>query len=190
VAEKPRILQNSCDLAMTLVHLIALCLLVFFASGNCSRTTDQVPGVAPKPLAQVAAGTVGFPVRLPGGPDFVNDLPSGWKVSASRTESVESGKQIFSLSYVTDDKRLVQLAQSQAPADQVIAKLGGSQVQTGTVPVGNTTWKVYGEDDKHRTAWSTTLADSVTLVLYGNGTVPQFQTIAEATQDQQPLPSH
>lgn len=189
MAEKPRILQNSRDLAMTLIPLLALCLLVFFASGNCGRTQDMVPGVPPKPLAETAAQSLDFPVRLPAAEGFTAGVPEGWKVSAGRQPELAGGKSYFSLSYITDDKRLVELAQSNAGADELVQAVAGNVTQTGTVPVDGTQWRVFSVNDKDRSTWALTLPDGVTLALNGDATVPQFQVIAEAVQGQQPLPA-
>ncbi len=193
MAEKPRILQSRRDLVYTMVPLIALCLLALIASGNfklgfgADPRDESVDPINPKGVYEVTASTLGFAVRMPAGPGVTDGVPEGWKATATRDEDVAGGK-IFSVNYVTPEKNSLQLSQSGAPVDAVVAAVyGRKSAPAGTVPVDGRTWDVYGPNDENRSAWVLQV-DGAVLVVFGSGTVPRFTELASAVQSQQPLP--
>ncbi|MCA0155765.1 DUF4245 domain-containing protein [Tsukamurella sp. M9C] len=193
MADKPRILQNRRDMVLTMVPLLALCLIVLFASGNfklgfgADPKDETVEPINPKGVYQVSADTLGFPVRMPGGAGVVDGVPEGWKATATRDDDVVGGK-VFSVNYVTPEKNSLQLSQSGSPADVVLESVYGAKAKpSGTVPVEGRTWDVYGPNDKNRSAWVLQV-DGAVLVVFGGGTVPRFTELAAAVQSQQPLP--
>ena len=84
-------------MVFTMVPLIALCLIVLFASGNfklgfgADPKDETVEAINPKGVYQVSADTLGFPVRIPGGADVVDGVPAGWKATATRDDDVVGG---------------------------------------------------------------------------------------------------
>ncbi|WP_158635119.1 DUF4245 domain-containing protein [Tsukamurella asaccharolytica] len=193
MAEKPRILQNRRDMVLTMVPLLALCLIALFASGNfklgfgADPKDENVQAINPEGVYQVSADTHGFAVRMPGGAGVAAGVPEGWKATATRDDDVVGGK-VFSVNYVTPEKNSLQLSQSGAPVDQVVESVYGARATpSGTVPVEGRTWDVYGPNDRNRSAWVLQL-DGVVLVVFGGGTVPRFTELAAAVQSQQPLP--
>lgn len=192
VAEKPRILQNRRDMVLTMVPLLALCLIALIASGNftlgfgADPKDETVDPINPKGVYQVSADTLDFPVRMPGGAGVVDGVPADWKATASRDDDVVGGK-VFSVNYVTPEKNSLQLSQSGSPVETVVESVYGTNARpSGTVPVENRTWQVYGPNDKNRSAWVLQL-DGAVIVVYGGGTVPRFTELAAAVQSQQPL---
>ncbi|MBS4101730.1 DUF4245 domain-containing protein [Tsukamurella paurometabola] len=193
MAEKPRILQNRRDMVLTMVPLIALCLLVLIASGNfklgfgADPKDETVDPINPRGVYQVSAENLGFPVRMPGGTGVVDGVPEGWKATATRDDDVVGGK-VFSVNYVTPEKNSLQLSQSGAPADVVIESVYGAKATpSGSVPVEGRTWEVYGPNDKNRSAWVLRVEGAV-IIVFGGGTVPRFTELAAAVQSQEPLP--
>ncbi|ADG79705.1 hypothetical protein TPAU25S_00537 [Tsukamurella paurometabola] len=193
VAQKPRILQSRRDLVLTMVPLVALCLLAVFASQNflfgfgADPKDENVAAIDPKPVYELSAGNLAFPVRMPAGEGITGGVPEGWKATATRDQKIAAGT-VFTVNYVTPEKNSLQLSQSDAPVDAVVESVyGGKTKPTGTMPIGGRTWQVYGPNDKGRNAWSLQL-DGAVLVLYGGATVPRFTDLATAVQDQAPLP--
>lgn len=192
MAEKPRILQNRRDMVLTMVPLLALCLIVLFASGNfklgfgADPKDETVDPINPKGVFQVSADTLGFPVRMPGGAGVVDGVPEGWKATATRDDEVVGGT-VFSVNYVTPEKNSLQLSQSGSPLETVVESVYGTKAKpSGSVPVEGRTWAVYGPNDKNRSAWVLQL-DGAVIVVFGGGTVPRFTELAAAVQSQQPL---
>ncbi|GIZ98361.1 hypothetical protein TTY48_29730 [Tsukamurella sp. TY48] len=193
MAQKPRILQSRRDLVLTMVPLIALCLLAVFASQNflfgfgADPKDETVAAIDPKPVYELSAANLGFPVRMPAGEGVANGVPESWKATATRDQQIAGGT-VFTVNYVTPEKNSLQLSQSNAPADAVVESVYGSKTKpSGSMPVGGRTWQVYGPNDKGRNAWSLDL-DGTVLVLYGGATVPRFTDLASLVQDQTPLP--
>ncbi len=193
MADKPRLLLNSRDLSLTIVTLLALCAVAAFASGNVhwgfgpKIDTAHVPTVDAKAILQVAADEVSFPVRQPAGPDVVNAVPSGWIANSTSQPNVAGGQAVINVGYVTSDRQYLQLSQSDGSASDIVESVfGARQTQSGTVPVGDRTWQVYGPASDGRNAWLLPL-DGVTIALYGSATVPSFERLAAAAQDQPPL---
>lgn len=192
MAEKPRILQNRRDMVLTMVPLLALCLIVLFASGNfrfgfgADPRDETVDPINPKGVFQVSADTLGFPVRMPGGAGVVDGVPEGWKATATRDDEVVGGT-VFSVNYVTPEKNSLQLSQSGSPVETVVESVYGAKAKpSGSVPVEGRTWAVYGPNEKNRSAWVLQL-DGAVIVVFGGGTVPRFTELAAAVQSQQPL---
>ncbi|KXO89003.1 DUF4245 domain-containing protein [Tsukamurella pseudospumae] len=193
MAEKPRILQSRRDLVFTMVPLLMLCLIALIASGNfklgfgADPKDETVPAINPQGVFEVSAQTLGFPVRMPGGAGVDRGVPDGWKATATRDDDVTGGK-VFSVNYVTPEKNSLQLSQSSAPVGKVVESVYGSSAKpSGTIPVGDRTWDVYGPNDKNRSAWVLQL-DGAVIVVFGSGTVPRFTELASAVQSQAPLP--
>ncbi|MET9329375.1 DUF4245 domain-containing protein [Tsukamurella sp. NPDC003166] len=193
MAEKPRILQSRRDLVFTMVPLLVLCLIVLFASGNfklgfgADPKDESVPAINPQGVYEVSAQTLGFPVRMPGGTGVACGVPDGWKATATRDDDVTGGT-VFSVNYLTPEKNSLQLSQSGSPVEAVVASVYGSKAKpSGTIPVGDRTWDVYGPNDKKRSAWVLQL-DGAVIVVFGSGTVPRFTELASAVQSQAPLP--
>lgn len=193
VADKPRILQNRRDMVLTIVPLLALCLIALFASGNfrwgfgADPKDETVTAINPKAVYEVSAGDLGFPVRIPAGAGVTDGVPDGWKATATRDETIAGGT-VFSVNYVTPEKNSLQLSQSNAPIAGVVESVfGGRTKASGAIPVDGRTWQVYGPNEKNRSAWAIEL-DGVVIAVYGSGTVPRFTELAAAVQSQAPLP--
>ncbi|WP_159103216.1 DUF4245 domain-containing protein [Tsukamurella sp. 1534] len=194
MAEKSRLLQGRRDLVLTMVPLIALCLLAVFASGNfrfgfgANPDEETVDPIDPKSVYALSAQNLRFPVRMPAGPGVENGVPAEWKATATRDEDITGGT-VFTVNYVTPEKNSLQVSQSNAPLPNVVESVFGARAsQSGTIPIGARTWAVYGPNEKNRSAWVLNETGAV-VVLYGSATVPRFTEIATAIQDQQPLPA-
>ncbi|MFC7755881.1 DUF4245 domain-containing protein [Tsukamurella soli] len=146
-----------------------------------------IPTVEADAILKATVPQVQFPLREPGGAGVTAGVPTGWTANSSSQQTLSSGQQIVNLGYVTPDRQFLQLSQSDGPAADIVSSVFGSSVeQAGTVPVGDRTWQVYGPASDGRNAWLLPL-DGVTLALYGSATVPSFQQLAAAVQDQHPM---
>ncbi|MDF0530141.1 DUF4245 domain-containing protein [Tsukamurella sp. 8F] len=193
MADKPRLLQNSRDLALTIIPLLVLALIVLFASGNfqfgfgANPKDSKLPAVDAQGTLTAVAHTTPFPVRAPAGPGVTKAVPDGWKANSTSQAQLGSGQNVVNVGYLPTDQTFLQLSQSDGPADSFVRYLlGATTKQAGTIPVGDRTWQVYGPGGDGRNAWLLPL-DGVTLALSGSATVPSFEQLATAVQDQAPL---
>ncbi|GAB3132971.1 hypothetical protein GCM10027289_21990 [Tsukamurella serpentis] len=180
-------------MVLTLVPLLALCLLALFASGNFrlgfggDPKDETVAAIDAKSVFEITAGRLDFPVRMPSGPGVADGVPEGWKATATRDEAVTGGV-VFSVNYLTPEKNAIELAQSGGQLAEVVQSVFGTRSRpSGEIEVDGRTWQVYGPNDKNRSAWALQL-DREVIVIYGSATVPRFTELATAVQSQQPLP--
>lgn len=177
-----------------MVPLIVLCLIALIASGNfrlgfgADPKDETVAAINPKSVYEISAGSLGFPVRMPGGDGVVDGVPTDWKATATRDTTFDGGT-VFSVNYVTPEKNSLQLSQSGGDFDKVVETVYGTKTKpSGSVPVNGRDWQVYGPNDRNRSAWAAEL-NGATVVIFGSGTVPRFTELADAVQSQSPLPA-
>lgn len=125
---------------------------------------------APAELRALAPSTP-FDLRVPG-------VPPGWRANAVNPEPVADGR-LVSTGYITGAGRYVRLVQSDAPAESVLAAVGGPAPATGTVEVGGAVWTVFAGPDREP-IWLTEV-DGVALLVTGSAAEPDFRTLAAAT---------
>lgn len=167
--------------AMTVRHMIAAVgamLLVVLVLGFLSSGASFTPGgPASEPSAarvvdapaQLRALTAPFPVRVPA-------TPAGWRSNSVGTDYV-AGRKAIRAGYLTPSAGYLQLQQSDATEEALLAAIGERPAQ-GAQDVGGARWVVYGE----RPAEPVWIADvkGVRLVLTGSATDDEFRTLATA----------
>jgi hypothetical protein len=172
--------------ALTVRHMIAavgalvvvVLVLGFLSSGAGFTPTGPVadPSAvrvvdAPAQLHDLATD-VPFALRVPA-------TPPGWRAN-SVGKDVMNGKQVARVGYLTPSSAYVQLQQSDATEDTLVAAAAGARnmVAQGAQNVGGLSWVVYGT----RPGEPVWIADtgSVRLAITGSGSDDEFRTLATA----------
>ena len=181
---KPRILQDERDMIWTVLALLALCMFVLFASGNwtfglkAGAGDDKVPAFDVSAALAADARSMPFPVRRPA-------TPEGWKPNSGSTQMV-GGKVSSNVGWISTKGAYVQLTQTDATEDELVANLGGYDARgSGRQDAGGQSWVVY-EGEKGNTFWIADLGD-VRIGVRSQGPDADIRTIAEAVIAQQPL---
>jgi hypothetical protein len=150
-----------------------------FSAGGPTSNAQSVQTVDVTGELQAAAGQVRFPLREP-------RLPSGWRPNSDSVDTLgQTGSdQAVRVGWITPADHYLQVSQSNADvADLVRAAVGGDETTsvqpTGTQVVNGTKWTVY-PGVRSETSWAVDLG-SVRLFITGNGTTPEFGTLAAAT---------
>ncbi len=171
------------------ITIIPLVLIVMALAG-LSRACSFSPGgptEGPPLNVDVAAelrtdaAVLDFPVRLP-------QLPPEWHGnSASRGEvSGPQGGPSATVGWMTGSGRYLRLVQSTAGEDALLAsQVGGVRSASGTREAGGRSWVVYPEQDAEA-VWVADLGD-VRLLITGSGSAEDYQTLATAAAEAQPL---
>src|SRR3954454_10676656 len=133
--------------AMTVRHMVAavgVMLLVVLVLGFLSSGASFTPGgpvsepstarVVDAP-AQLRALTAPFPVRVPA-------TPAGWRSNSVGTDDV-AGRKAIRAGYLTPSAGYLQLQQSDATEEALLAAIGERPAQ-GAQDVGGARWVVYG----------------------------------------------
>jgi hypothetical protein len=172
--------------ALTLRHMIAavgalvLVVLVLGFVSSGAGFSPAGPGAdssavrvidAPGQLHDLATD-VPFALRVP-------PTPPGWRAN-SVGKDVIGAKQVARVGYLTPSGGYVQLQQSDATEDALVAAAAGarSMVAQGAQNVGGLSWVVYGT----RPGEPVWIADTggVRLAITGSGTDDEFRTLAAA----------
>jgi hypothetical protein len=167
--------------ALTVRHMVAalgVLLLVVLGLGFVSSGAAFTPaGPVSDPSAvrvvdapaQLRALTAPFPVRVPA-------TPQGWRSNSVGTDVV-AGRKAVRAGYLTPSAGYLQLQQSDASEEAMLAALGERAAQ-GAQDVGGARWVVYGA----RPSEPVWIADvkGVRLVLTGSATDDEFRTLATA----------
>src|SRR5690625_3527683 len=102
-ADKPRILQNNRDLALSLIPLVIICLVVAGLAGQCSfspggRSRGESPHYDARPVLETDAQTYQFPIRMP-------QTPDGWQTNSGGNDPIDGadGGIAIRVGYITDN---------------------------------------------------------------------------------------
>ena len=177
VPGKPRILTDHKDMLWSLVPLVAICLLIAVVSGNCSvgltggASDDRTPAYDVRGGLTADAQTMPFPVRLP-------EVPQDWQPNSGLRAGID-GRVVSNVGFITSDGVYMQLSQTDAPEDGLVAYLDDKMpIGKGVTDVGGQQWVRYSTSDD-RTIWVADLPD-VRIGLYGKASEKDFTTMAQA----------
>lgn len=184
-SEKPRILQNSRDMALSLLPLVLLCVILAGIASQCSfHAGGPKPGPVPNfdidAAMQYDASQLSFPIRNP-------HVPDGWQPNSGSRGSVggNGGGEVSTAGYITPPGRYIQLTQSNATEEALVPFVVGERAATGVESVDGQTWVVYA-DEGSEPAWVANLGE-VRILISGAGTTDEFEVLARATADATPL---
>lgn len=186
-SEKPRILQNNRDLALSLIPLVIICLIVAGVAGQCSfspggPTQGEVPQYDAEGVLAKDARTYSMPLRLPQSPD-------GWTTNSGGHDQIDgnSGGLAIRVGYITDTGTYLKFVQSNAQAGALADfEAGESRPTTGHEQVAGVDWSVYTRDDAEP-VWVAAESD-VRWALTGSAEPGQFRQLAEVIAQTEPLP--
>lgn len=174
--------------ALTIRHMIAavgVLVLIVLVLGFLSSGAGFTPGGPVADPSRVRtvdgpaqlhglAGTVRFPVRVPA-------TPPGWRTTSTGAEVVD-GRRMVRVGYLTAAGAYVQLQQSDATEEALLAAAAGDRPVPGqgARDVGGLRWVVYGA----RPAEPVWIADAAgaRLLITGNGPDEDFTTLAAAAR--------
>lgn len=187
-ADKPRHLQNSHDLILSIVPLVLICLALAGLARGCSFSPGG-PSAAAPPTVDAAriyaddAAAESFPIRSP-------ELPAGWLANSSSNASVggTNGGSSVRVGYISPGGSYLKLVQSSATADQLLpAEAGGltGRASSGSKQVGGATWNLYVQKGTE-TAWVSDLG-AVRLLITGSGSDAEFTVLAGSVLARPPL---
>ncbi|MFN7243898.1 MAG: DUF4245 domain-containing protein [Dietzia cercidiphylli] len=181
---KPRILQGNRDMFWSVVVLMAIVGIFAGVAGQCTFSpSGPQQGAIPEFDAEASlrqdARSLGFPVRSP-------DVPEEWTSNSGRVESFADTTSSH-VGWVTGERSFVELVQSDAPEEAFRSLNGGPRPSRTIVPVTGQEWTVYTGDDV-RPVWVLDL-DDVRVAVTGSATTSDFEALAAAVQDTEPLPS-
>ncbi len=187
-ADKPRILQNNRDLALSLIPLVIICLIVAGLAGQCSfrpggPSQGEIPTYDAGPVLTRDALTYTFPIRLPATPD-------GWKANSGGNDPIDgdNGGTAVRVGYITDGGNYLEVVQTNAGA----AALAQYMVQetrqvSGSATVAGVQWQVRGREGAEP-VWTADRGE-VRWGLTGRASDAEFREMAAALAQAQPLPS-
>lgn len=178
-SEKPRILQGSRDIILSLLALGAVIALMIWPTGLCSFN----PG-APESGPVREADVDGF-LRMESSrvPFDVRDIevPEGWIPNSTRATVVD-GHQSNVIGFVTDNDTYVHLLQTDAPLD-AIPDDGEPRTEVDSVDIDGLTWEVFeGVDSGVRNAWTADGGD-VRFELMGSAGEDDYRKLAAAVAE-------
>lgn len=185
VAEaKPRILQGNRDMFWSVVVLMIICGIFAGAAGQCTFSpSGPQQGAIPEFDAEASlrqdARSLDFPIRSP-------EVPEGWTSNSGRVEGF-AGTTSSHVGWVTGERSFVELVQSDAPEDAFRSLNGGPRPSRTIVPIAGREWAVFTGDDV-RPVWVLDL-DDVRVAVTGSAATAEFEALATAVQDAQPLPN-
>jgi Protein of unknown function (DUF4245) len=150
-----------------------------FAPGGPTVDDSRLPTVdAPAELGRRQASTP-FPLRVPA-------VPAGWRANSAGVDPVGPGHRAVRVGYVTPDAAFVQVQQTDAPEEAVLAAASGARVLAAQGPqdVAGQRWTVYGT----RPGEPVWIADTgaVRWVVTGTGTDDEFRALAAAVRSGAP----
>ncbi len=198
MADKPRILNSSKDMIMSLLVLMALVAVVVVSSRNCSigltggAADDKIPPFDVSAALRADAAAMPFPIRQP-------VLPSKWKPN-SGTGGQVGDKQVSTVGWITPSGYYLGLSQTDATESALLPTLNpnadkdGPLAGTGRREIDRLTWITYVAGDRLapgdgvRKVWVADLGD-VRIGLSGRSSEDDFTTLARAVAQARPLPS-
>lgn len=191
MAQKPRYLVSGKDMIWSIIPLLAICAFVAIASGNCSvgltgsASDDKRAPFDVRGALIADSQTLPFPIRQP--PD-----PDGWKPNSGSRENV-SGHVVSNVGWITASGSYLQLTQTDASEDELVAHLagdddsgGGVASGSGTKEIGGQRWVTYSTYDRNK-FWITDLG-TVRIAVMSTGPEGDMNTMAALILEQQPLP--
>lgn len=185
VAEaKPRILQGNRDMFWSVVVLMVICGLFAGVAGLCTFSPSgpeqgQIPQFDADASLHQDARSLQYPIRSP-------EVPADWTANSGRVQGF-AGTTSSHVGWVTGERSYVELVQSDAPEDAFRSLNGGPRPERTMVPIAGREWTVLTGDDV-RPVWVLDL-DDVRVAVTGSAPTDQFETLAVAVQDAQPLPT-
>ena len=186
--DKPRILHNSRDMTLSLIPLVAICVLFAALASQCSFApfgpkAGPVPYFDVDAALQSDAASLDFPIRDP-------ELPPDWRSnSGSRGEVAgDQGGEVSAVGFITGNGRYLQLTQSEATEATLVPYVAGDRrFATGTEQAGGANWVVYAEDGSEP-IWVADLGD-VRVLVTGSADHDEFVTLADAALRAEPIPA-
>ena len=185
VAEpKPRILQGNRDMFWSVVVLMVICGLFAGVAGLCTFSPSgpeqgQIPQFDADASLRQDARSLEYPIRSP-------EVPADWTANSGRVQGF-AGTTSSHVGWVTGERSYVELVQSDAPEDAFRSLNGGPRPERTMVPIAGREWTVLTGDDV-RPVWVLDL-DDVRVAVTGSAPTDQFETLAAAVQEAEPLPT-
>ncbi|MCT2060461.1 DUF4245 domain-containing protein [Dietzia cinnamea] len=181
---KPRILQGNRDMFWSVVVLMVICGLFAGVAGLCTFSPSgpeqgQIPQFDADASLHQDARSLQYPIRSP-------EVPADWTANSGRVQGF-AGTTSSHVGWVTGERSYVELVQSDAPEDAFRSLNGGPRPERTMVPIAGREWTVLTGDDV-RPVWVLDL-DDVRVAVTGSAPTDQFETLAVAVQDAQPLPT-
>ncbi|MCX5043861.1 DUF4245 domain-containing protein [Aldersonia sp. NBC_00410] len=183
--DKPRILHNQRDMALSLLPLVLICLAFAGAASMCSvapfgAKQGPVPDFDIDAALVSDASTLSFPIRNP-------HVPDSWKPNSGGRTTIteEGGGEVSTVGYITDDGRYVQLSQTDATEEALVPAMVGKRAASGAEQIDGRTWVVYAEQGSEP-AWATDLG-GVRVLIRGSGSTEDFTELADAVSEAPPL---
>lgn len=182
---KPRILQGNRDMFWSVVVLMVICGAFAGLAGLCTFSPSgpeqgPVPNYDAEASLQQDARSLEFPIRSP-------EVPEEWDSNSGRVQSF-AGTTSSHVGWVTGERSYVELVQSDAPEDAFRSLGGGPRPTMTMVPVAGQEWSVYTSDDESRPVWVLD-RDDVRLAITGSAPSSDFESLAAAVQNAEPLPA-
>lgn len=187
-ADKPRILQNNRDMALSMIPLVIICLLVAGLAGQCSfspggPTEGEIPDYDAEAALKGAAHTYAMPVRLP-------EAPQGWTANSGGIDRIDGGDggKAVRVGYITDGGDYIALSQSNARPHALANFLAGEErVAGGHENVDGVDWTVYAQEGAEP-VWVADRGDA-RWGMTGRPGDGDFRTLAEAVAEARLLPA-
>lgn len=185
VAEaKPRILQGNRDMFWSVVVLMVICGVFAGVAGLCTFSPSgpqqgQIPDFDARASLEQDARSLDFPIRSP-------EVPEGWTANSGRVQGF-AGTTSSHVGWVTGERSYIELVQSDAPEDAFRSLGGGPRPSRTVVPISGREWIVLTGDDV-RPVWVLDL-DDVRVAVTGSAPTSDFESLAAAVQDVEPLPA-
>lgn len=185
--EKPRIFQDGRDMLLSLGLILIIVVIVIGSTGLCSFNPGDpkdsgkvVTTVDAQTFLRMETGTARYPIYLP-------KLADDWVPNSSRRVHIDAVKgseeTVGSAVGWVHAKNWIELIQTGAPVEQIVAGLDGNDRPiTAQETIGTHTWTVYTAEDKSiRPLWISD-AGQARWVLTGIGPAADFRTVAEAME--------
>ena len=181
---KPRILQGNRDMFWSVVVLMVICAIFAGAAGQCAFSpSGPQQGAIPEFDAEASlrqdARSLDFPVRSP-------SVPEGWTANSGRVQQLDQSSASH-VGWVTGERSYVELVQSDAPEDAFRSLNGGPRPDRTIVPITGREWTVLTGDDV-RPVWVLDMGD-VRVAVTGSASSSEFEALAAAVQQTEPLPA-
>lgn len=151
-------------LVIPLVALVALCQ---------PRSSDS-PTVDPSHVYDTARAEKAFRVREPQG-------LSGWRPTVAAYNPAAGGRFTIRVSYSTPDDHYLQLVQSNAAADSLIASIIDRGAPVGTEQIEGETWTRYTAREGKENAF-VLIEPDVTVVVVGDASADTARTMIRSLQ--------
>lgn len=176
-SDKPRILQNSRDMLLSLAAMAVIMFIAVGTTGLCSFNPGR-PEQGMIPRADVQSFLKQENQRAPY-PVVEPRLPEGWTANSTRAGMI-GPHQTSIIGYVTPEESYVQVLQTDAPADMLPDPDQAPRVDAGTMEAGGVTWQVSeGTEPNVRRTWVADLGD-VRVEIQGSASDEMYRTLAEA----------